>query len=376
MKSDLVDIKSQTYIKRSDKNEFDQLMINEISTSDITIDHEKLISEMRNLLDSFNDNDFNVNDYFKNEKKKENDVEQKIDYNICPLCKIPGKINDTLIICEKCGMERMWDPHSNDVYSATVDQNYNTTNNSFMAFSIVGQGGYCYNRSLLKTCADYSVYRNSSNKKDIINRIYQYEGNKPPMNIINGTAELFDQIKNKGYVYRGDGKLGVIAACLYYVSIEHNLTRTPKEICQIFGIDEKFLSQGDRILQELNELGVINIQTNHKPLNDYLNIFLPALGIDEKYKQFIIDVIQRAERKHLHIRNESRLTTKIIGVIYLLTVRVKELNHIKKNTISEECNKISKATFIRYYTLICENYKIMKKPFRKHKIPMPADWRD
>src|SRR6476661_201561 len=217
-------------------------------------------------IDNYNEND-NDNDN-ENENENEDVVTKNINYNICPLCNIPGEINDTLIICEKCGMERIWDAHTSDTYSMTIDQNYNTTNNSFMAFSIVGNGSYCYNRSLLKTCANYSVYRNSNNKKDIINKIYQYEGNKPPANVIKETSELFDEIKNKGYVYRGDSKLGVIAACMYYISIKNNLPRTPKEISSIFKIDEKFLSQGDRIIQELNELGVINIQTNYRPVND------------------------------------------------------------------------------------------------------------
>jgi hypothetical protein len=360
--------KNTQHIKNN--NESDEFILDEILINTVQIDSNKLISNMNNLLEDFYGN----SSLSLFPKKKEKEIVNN-DYNLCPLCKIPGKINDAIIICEKCGMERAWDLHTNDTYNMSIDQNYNTMNNSFMTFSIVGQNSYNLNRSLLKTCADYSLYRHNNNKKEIINRIYRYEGSKPPMNIVNQTADLFDKIKNKGYVYRGDGKLGVIAACLYYVSIENNLTRTPKEIAAIMQIEDKFLSQGDRILQELNELGVISIQTTHKPLNDYLNTYLPKLKIPDKYRGFIVDIISRAEKKHLHIRNESRLTTKIVGVIYLLTQRVPELKDIKKNTISEECNNISKATYTRYYTLICSEYKIMKKCFRKHKIPMPVEWK-
>jgi transcription initiation factor TFIIIB Brf1 subunit/transcription initiation factor TFIIB len=338
------------------------------STNDI--DHNKIISGMKHIMDAFNTD----NDIFPLNQDKLSITE--INYKMCPKCNIACKIYDIFIICERCGMEREWDMHTSNAYNMTIDQNYNTSNNSFMTFSIIGVNAYYYNRSFLKTCADYSAYRNNNNKKEIINKIDQYEGNKPPHNIINATADLFDQIKNKGYVYRGDGKLGVIAACLYYASIMNNLTRSPKEIAAIMGIDDKFLSQGDRILQELNELNVISIPTHYKPLNDYLNQFFPALGIPDKYKQFVTDIIARAERKHLHIRNESRTTTKIVGVIYLLTQRVPELKHIKNDEISKECNKISKSTFIKYSTLITDNYKIMKKPFRKHKIKQPASWKD
>jgi hypothetical protein len=340
--------------------------LEDILMTNTLIDMTKSINDMK-VLETFG----NIPESFIEEVKEV----KAVDYKICPECNVPCKICDTIIICESCGMERDWNSHSHDTYSMSIDQNYNTSSNSFMTFNIIGLNSYCYNRSFLKSCADYSMYRSTGNKKDIINRIYQYEGSKPPLNIINAVADLFDKIKNNGYVHRGMIKLGVIGACLYYVSIMNNVTRTPKEIALIMNIDEKFLSKGDRILQELNELKVIQIPTGYKPINDYLSMYLPALGIPEKYRQFIIDMISRAERKRLHIRHESRLTTKVIGVIYILTTRVPELKHIKKETISNECGNISKSTFIRYYTLINDNYKLMKKPFRKHKIPMNSNWK-
>jgi hypothetical protein len=349
--------------------------LNDMFNTSINIDiKETMINNLKDMLDTFKDD----SDGFLNQDKIQASSTAMIknDYKLCPECQIPCKVQDILIICEQCGIERLYDCHMNNNYSLSVDSSYNTTNNSFMTFTVIGAKSYFYKRSMMKTCADYSIYRNNNNKKDIINKIYQYEGNKLPMNIINTAADLFDQIKNKDYVFRGDGKLGVIGACLYYASIKHSLTRTPKEIANIMGIEEKFLSQGDRILQELNEMKIIDIPTNYKPLEDYLNQFMPILNIPIKYKQFVIDIITRAEKKHLHIKNESRLTTKIVGVLYLLTRRLPELKHIKKDTISLECNKISKSTFIRYYNLIYKNYKVMKKPFRKHKIPMPADWRE
>lgn len=347
----------------------DNTLLETVLATNVSIDCQKIFSEMNNF-------DF-VDTKFKELNIELDKEETKVDnFNNCPLCNLPCKVNDAYILCEKCGMERKYDCHANDLYSLSVESNYNTANNSFMTFNIIGTNSYYYNRSLLKTCADYTSYRANNNKKDIINKIYQFDGNKPPMNVINETADLFDQIKQAGRVYRGDGKLGVIGACLYYISIKNNLTRTPKEISSIMGIEERFLSQGDRILQELAELNVIEIPTNYKPLNDYLNMFMPILGIPDKYKQFVIDIIARAEKKHLHIGHECRLTTKVVGVLYILTLRVPELRYIKKDVISAECNNISKSTFIKYSSLICDNYHIMKKPFRKHLIPMPIAWKN
>ncbi len=363
---------------------FSEMKLTDVYDYNTNFDSKKIqineITEINNKENNISNNTKQINDdtlvidNIDNNENNNTNIGKK--YNICPECQIPCKINDIFLICEQCGWQREYDCHTHDNYSLSIESNYNTTNNSFMTFNIIGTNSYYYNRSLLKTCADYTSYRANSNKKDIINKIYQYEGNKPPLNVINETADLFDKIKQAGYVYRGDGKLGVIGACLYYISIKNNLTRSPKEVAKIMGIEERFLSQGDRILQELAELNVIEIPTNYKPLNDYLNTFLPCLYIPEKYKYFIIDIIERAERKHLHIGHECRLTTKIVGVIYILTLRVPELKHIKKDTISAECNNISKSTFIKYATLIFDNYKLMKKPFRKWKIPMPVEWRD
>jgi len=299
---------------------------------------------------------------------------EKIDNSKCPNCNIQGKIKDTTIICENCGLERKWDNETNN-YCMSFEQNYNTSSNAFMSFSIVGKGSYCYQRSFLKTCSNYSCFRNNINKKEIINKIYQYKGNKLPANVCNDTAELFDTIKQKNYVFRGNGKWGVIGACLYYSCIKNNLTRTPREIADIIGIEDRFLSQGDRTLRNLNELGIINISTNSNPLNDYLNQYLPILGIDLKFKQFIIDIIARAEKKFIHVGNESRTTSKAIGAIYLLTKRIPKYNHIKKNYISEEV-KISKSTFIRYYNLLISHPKQLKKVFKKHKVPMELSWKE
>lgn len=355
-----------SYVTHQETNDQDQSdnawdsLFEEITATDIKIDHIKILEEI------------DASTVITLERKI--DIDEPIDYKICPTCNIRGKILETSIICEKCGLEREWQCHG-DSYNASVDQNYNTSQNSYVTFNIVGAGAYCYQRSFLKTCSDYNSFRNNNNKKEITNIIFQYEGSKPPNNVINLAADLFDKIVQAGHVYRKNGKKGVMAACLYYSCIMNNIARTPKDISVIMNTEEKFLSQGDRILQELNEINVIEIPTRYEPLDDYLNQFFTALGIDDKYKGFVTDIIYRAEKKHLHVKNECRTTTKCVGAIYLLTKRVKSLKHIKKDTISRECNDISKTTFIKYYKLLYTNYKLLKKSFKRYNIPMPLEWK-
>lgn len=353
-------IKSFEKLDISEDNRSWDTLFEEITAVDIKIDHLKILEEIDNTKNLIN-------------LEKKIDVEI-LDYKICPNCNVRGRISESFIICEQCGLEREWQTHG-DNYSISVDKNYNTSQNSHVSFNIVGKGSYCYQRSLLKTCSDYSLYRNNNNKKEITNIIFQYEGSKPPSNVISLAAELFDQVVQAGHVYRKNGKKGVMSACLYYACIMNNVTRTPKDIAIIMNTEEKFVSQGDRILQELNELGVVNIPSCYEPLDDYLNRFFSSLGIDMKYKAFIADLIHRADKKHLHVKNDCRTTTKCVGAIYMLTKRVKELRHIKKNHISSECNDISRTTYIKYYKLLYANHRLLKKCFKRHRIPMPLEWK-
>jgi transcription initiation factor TFIIIB Brf1 subunit/transcription initiation factor TFIIB len=293
-------------------------------------------------------------------------------FNVCPKCNIEGINNGITIVCEECGLE-LSESESHGHYSYTMTQDHNTSNNSFMSFNFIGKNSYCYQRSFLKTCANYSSYRKNNNRKDLYNYNYQYEGNKLPKNVIKLAIELFSIIKEHGYVFRGCGKRGVLGSVLYYAANILHVTKTPREIANIMNIEDRFLSHGDRIVQELNELGIINIPNILRPLDDYVNQYFSALQIPIKYKGFVIDLINRAEDKNIHIRSDSRTTTKAIGAIYLLSCRSRNLKHITKEKIVKEC-MISKSTFVRYANLLRSDYKIIKCVFIKHNIPMENSW--
>ena len=324
-------------------------------------------SNMLNLLES-------DNTVVNLEVQMDLDSDKIIKYNICPKCNIEGTMSDGSVFCPECGLETLI-IDDNNKFSFSSEKDHNVSSNSYISFNFIGPNSYGYQRSFLKTCANYSSFRRNNNRKDMYNYNYQYEGKKIPKNAIKLAIELFSKIKEKNYVFRGNGKKGVLGACLFYACVMNNITKTPREIASVMEIEERFLSHGDRVVQELNEKGVISIPTTLRPLNDYLDQFFPALNIPDKYKAFVIDVIERAEKKNIHIMNDSRTTTKCIGAIFLITNRVKELRHITKDIIVKECN-ISKSTFIRYYNLLLENYKMLKPIFKKHRIPMPTEWRN
>lgn len=316
---------------------------------------------------------------------------QSIEQNICIKCKMSYKITDDCLICENCGIEKPNECElSTDNYNLCLESNYNSNSDSYVSFSFKGKGSYGYQKALLIACSDYKAITHKEVSKELLNIIDQYEGYKMPKNIIHLSIDLYFTVKKKAIeyftaiygenttkkkiIFRGKGKLGMYAACLYYACIMENLSRTPKEIANIVGVEEKYMSTADKKLQEFHELGLIDLPINVRLIDDYINRFFPLLGIPLKYKDFIIYLLHRADEKYIHINHESRISTKCIGAIYLLCQRIPELKHITKEIIAQECN-ISKSTCIKYYTLLMNNWMYLRKAFKKYRIPMPKTWR-
>ena len=335
--------------------------------NDFEMNEEENIYEMEDIDDINLEQKINMND--------------KIKINLCPLCNIKGKIMENVICCPECGMELSLSHDNNKNYSN--DSEYNTSQDAFMPIIIVGNNSGCYNKNLLKTTANYSSYRKNSNRKGLHSCNYYHDGKKLPKTCINLALKLFNRIieskdchdeERTSRVYRGNSKKGVMGSCLYYACNMYNITKTPKQIASIMGIEERFLSQGDRKVRSLADKGIIDIPPIIDPVEDYLNQYFASLKIDLKYKQFIIDLINRAEKKNIHIESDSKITTKCVGSIYLLSKRMSDVKHIKEEDISRECNGISKTTYNKYYKLLMQNKDKLIPVFIKHRIKMPRSW--
>ena len=336
----------------NDKNDID---INQINNSDVIYINASNSYTNLNLMPDFSKN-------------------LKIDFKKCPKCNIECKIETNMMYCVKCGYENDMNIDNNK-FSISYTSTHNTSDNSFVSFKIVGKGSYSYHKSLLKTCADYTKYSYNNIIRELQNLVYQHKGNKIPKNIIIFAANMYNDIRSYGRVFRGDSKKGIMVACIYYACRINKITKTPRYLCNLTKTPDKYLSQGERILQDFIERNMLQIPILDDPKLDYISQYFEALKINTKYKTFVIDLIYRAEKKSLHIIKDSRDTTKCAGSIYMLCTRVPELKKISKENIELNC-EVSRTTFIRYYNLLYDNYKKIKKTFIKHKIPMPNEWRN
>jgi hypothetical protein len=322
-------------------------------------------------------------------------IADEVPFDNCIECKIPLKILEDVMVCGNCGLEKDFASEYNpETYSVAIDGNYNSSTTSCTSFTFSGKKSYGYQKAILKSCSDYSTTSLHTIRKEILHRINLYNGNKPPMDVQLRCIEIYYSIKEndklylnivnqgvaehnekKRLVFRSNGKWGLIAACLGCAFNEAGLTRTPREICEILCIEDKYLSAGEKKLHEFIEYGIIDISTNNTNiLDDFINRYFPLLNIPDKYKQFITDIISQAERKGLHICNTNRTSTKCIGAIFLLCTRIPELNYVTREYLAREC-KLSKPAFVRYYTVLLYNWPLLKNVFKKHQIPMPKEWR-
>jgi len=294
----------------------------------------------------------------------------------CESCSGIQQIFNNVLICTVCGLETKQLAISFDDTTTSVVNDSNVNDKGYMSMRVTGKGSYGYNRNLLKSCANYSQYRKINTLKEMHNWNAQSTGMKLPKNVMDEANNMFAKIKEKGYVYRKDVKKGVQSACLYYACYNNGISKTPNEIAQIAQIAEKFHSAGDRILRDLNERGIIDLPNKINPIIDYVERYFELLGIPKKYKDFVLDIIERADRDKLHVLCDSKNNTKCIGAIYMLIDRVPELRKaIDKDKIDKEC-EISKTTFIKYFSLLCKYYRKFVPIFAKHKIPMKSAWRE
>jgi transcription initiation factor TFIIIB Brf1 subunit/transcription initiation factor TFIIB len=297
-------------------------------------------------------------------------VEEVSAPDICKEC--GGKILQCRdqAVCQDCGLETEFTESAE-----TVDVgDGNTNSNGYLSFRFTGKNSLGLQKGLLSSSASYAKFSSIVIKKDLMNKAARSESHFPK-NVIEEANNLFSIIRSHGYVFRKSGKDGVLGACLYYACYNNGITKTPNEISRFIGVEGKSHSAGDRILRALNEEGIIKINTRIQPINDYVTRYMKKLGIDLKYRAFVLALIERAEAKKIHIARDSTNNTRSVGAIYMLTTRIPELRGIKKDTIDKMCC-ISRTTYMRYYNSLWEFYRLLKKVFKRYHVPMPEEWRD
>jgi transcription initiation factor TFIIIB Brf1 subunit/transcription initiation factor TFIIB len=290
-------------------------------------------------------------------------------YSNCSKCKIKFKEINNCLVCIKCAREKELARHAEIGYMG-VGSDYNTSDTSFMPFRFTGQDSARYHKTLLKSSSNYSLYSKNSNIKNLQRYNDQYKGKKVPKFAIVIAIDLFCKIKQYR-IFRNNGKRGVIGGCLIQACLGLGIPRTPREIAALLNIEEKFLSQGNGIIEEMSEIGRVEL-IYKDPLRGYIEQFLVSLEIDEKHADFLVELIQKANSKKITENKDCRPTTKCAGAIYFLSERLRL--EVTMEDISKVCD-VTRNTFDKYYKLLHKKGNLLRNVFKKHRIPMDKKWK-
>lgn len=337
--------------------------------SQTTTNDEKQIS-WSNLLDIIETKPIEIKKpiVVKRYEIEDNDQLQISKQNICEICDIPfSSDSDGSMFCSKCGLE-----FKDTSGSVPID----LSKPSFTQMKIHDAGNRNRNRkSLFRSTANYEQYQTKNTLNEFFKACSQgINGKFIPRSILNEANKLFQKIRSvECQVFRKCVKLGLMSACVSYVMTKNNISRPPTDISQQFGIEHKFHSRGDTLIQQMIENGIIESHRHSNPIMDYIKMYIEMLKIDNKYCDFVYEIIQKAEEQRLHVLFDSKNNTKCIGAIWFL---IEQLNlQITKEHIAKVC-EISKTTFFKYYSMICTYYKMFVPVMVKHKIPLKAEWRN
>ena len=313
----------------------------------------------------------NKNDIFCIQENDNNCIKKKNLLRYCHSCNIEA-VEDIgpiiKLICPKCGVEFQNINDKSVNFNTSIQ--YNTSKYNSVTTKIEGKDSYAHNKSLRGVCFNYNVW-NSKRAVKYLNRCsYESETDKIPPYINEIVIAEFEKIRRRK-TFRGPVQVGIKAVLAYYICPLENLARKPSEMAKLHNIKEKDLSKADSIVREFIEEGVIDLQVNLNRYDGFIERYMALLDIDAKWKDIIVDIIERAEKKHLYVKKNPKLSTKCMGAIYLIINSVPTLkSRISKDEISTKCN-ISKTTFISQYHLLLNNNKKLKKVFKKYNLRFP-----
>jgi transcription initiation factor TFIIB len=168
-----------------------------------------------------------------------------------------------------------------------------------------------------------------------------------PSVIIHNSKELW-KLLSEYYRTKGAKRQGVIAACMYFAMKENNVSRTSKEVAEMFGIPTCVMTMGIKNFQGVmsrvkRDEGSRDITDACSKPEDFIPRFCGNIGITNQ--TFIAICNKIAERcRVLGIGTEGTPPSIAVSIIYLTTIALKR--NIEFRDISEKCN-ISQVTIVK-----------------------------
>lgn len=325
-------------------------------------------NEMDSLIQEFEDLDI--------KKAKETSQLDKIDEYIqqmCPECNVEmDKYTDEHSeVCPKCGM--IINTGNCGEYNINTGEGHSTSSNAYMPLKPIGARHKLYYHTMVKCTSENETFSQANIYKTFEHINYINNDLHIPKNVIRAAADLFIVLRKNKFVKRSDSRKGLIGACIGKECERAKITKTDAQLAKMVGVSETNISTGRKELQNFHNEKIIDIPQNQDPIPDLINAHFEDFRINEKYKKFVLELLQRIQKKKIDEIETAYATTKCIGAIYTLSSLV-DLG-ITHEQIAAKCGNISRGTYINIYNAIIKNEKKLRKVFVRNSIPTPSSWK-
>lgn len=317
-----------------------------------------------NDLDINSDNFYDLVDSLEGSdtEKSKTSIEKDMFCQNCNYNKFENDTSNGIKVCTNCGYINSELVDKNlDNMNTNVISRYGCPTNFYLPKSSLGtkvKNGKYTPLALLERWSQMPYKERSLLEvlKYIEKRCLMFNIPKP---IIENSKILFKRINDSKYqsgvnigkniIIRGLNRKSLIAACVFHGAIKQNKPRSPKEIAEIFDIEEKQVTRGCRKLRDLMPKDTILCELKTCQSYDFLSRkeFSKQLNISDKH----VNLVRRMSLniKKLGIATDHQPPSVAAGCILLLS-EILKLN-LEKKLISE-IFKISVVTIMKTFKKI------------------------
>lgn len=319
--------------------------------------------ELLDLLDSI--------DYNKNKIDTETENNDK---TFCKNCDTGDHINEDtthgIVVCTNCGSiiselydeTPEWKQYVGDDGKETVGRCSNPTN-FFLPQSSLGTNISGSSRCKLKILHNWSTMPYKERSLNIVLKEIQNkcrEGGivkcieddaKILYKIISESKHAYGKNKGKNIIIRGSNRTSLIAACIFFACKRKGITRSPKEIAELFGLKYKDITKGCKMFLKFIKMHKLQYDIKISNPEDFINRYCRKLHINNEYIAQTMQIAKNIQK--LNIASMHTPESIATGSI-LLIIDINKLN-IDKKQISSSFN-VSEVTIIKTFKKI-EQYK-------------------
>jgi len=335
-------------------------------------------SDLRDMFDNidFDNLDEDSNDEIKVNKERSKNLNKN---SICSNCNNNDNIIEDfslgIIVCKNCGQVLDSIIDANPEWRSFEDDKGDNVNRCGLGVSkllpqsslgtTIGGGKF---KSRIKTLHSWSAmpYRERS-LHQVFKQFQEKCANTGILKCIEDDAKIMYKAiseckhiegknKDKYIIIRGKNRISLIAACVFFACKRKGMTRSPKEIADIFDINYTDITRGCKNFQKFIKKGNIDINTGFSLPEDFVSRFCKDLHIKDKYVEESINIAKNIRRMNIaSVHTPFSIATSSI----LLMAEFNNIENINKRRLANKFG-VSEVTISKTYKKIEEYKDILK----------------